>query len=83
MTAAAAALQTGHRPRLPEWLRVNLPAGRAQQVFNATNEAIADNALHTICEEARCPNVHDCWSGGTATFMIAGRSCTRGCTATV
>ncbi len=67
------------RPRLPEWLRVNLPAGRAQQVFNLTSGAVADNGLHTVCEEARCPNIHDCWAQGTATFMVAGESCTRGC----
>jgi lipoic acid synthetase len=67
------------RPRLPEWLRVNLPAGRAQQMFNLTQGAVADNGLHTVCEEARCPNIHDCWAQGTATFMIAGESCTRGC----
>jgi lipoic acid synthetase len=67
------------RPRLPEWLRVNLPAGRAQQVFNLTHGAVAANGLHTVCEEARCPNIHDCWAQGTATFMIAGQSCTRGC----
>ncbi|HYO25575.1 MAG TPA: lipoyl synthase [Lacipirellulaceae bacterium] len=67
------------RPRLPEWLRVTLPAGRAQQVFNLTQGAVADHGLHTVCEEARCPNIHDCWAQGTATFMIAGESCTRGC----
>jgi lipoyl synthase len=73
MTAAPA------RKRLPEWLRVNLPAGRAQQVFNVTQHAVAGNQLHTVCEEARCPNIHDCWARGTATFMVAGQSCTRGC----
>jgi lipoic acid synthetase len=73
MTAAPA------RKRLPEWLRVNLPAGRAQQVFNVTQHAVAGNHLHTVCEEARCPNIHDCWARGTATFMVAGQSCTRGC----
>ena len=67
------------RQRLPEWLRVNLPAGRAQQVFNVTQHAVAGNQLHTVCEEARCPNIHDCWARGTATFMVAGQSCTRGC----
>jgi lipoic acid synthetase len=60
-------------------LRVNLPAGRAQQVFNLTQGAVAENHLHTVCEEARCPNIHDCWARGTATFMVAGQSCTRGC----
>jgi lipoyl synthase len=67
------------RKRLPEWLRVNLPAGRAQSVFNLTQHTVGDNGLHTVCEEARCPNIHDCWAQGTATFMIAGQSCTRGC----
>lgn len=38
-----------------------------------------ENSLHTVCEEARCPNIHDCWGRGTATFMVAGKSCTRGC----
>ncbi len=67
------------RPRLPEWLRVNLPSGRGQRVFNLTQGAVAENGLHTVCEEARCPNIHDCWARGTATFMVAGESCTRGC----
>ena len=67
------------RPRLPEWLRVNLPAGKAQQIFNHTLGTIQTGTLHTVCEEARCPNIHDCWSRGTATFMIAGKTCTRGC----
>ena len=67
------------RPRLPEWLRVNLPAGKAQTTFNSTQLAVLGNQLHTVCEEARCPNIHDCWARGTATFMIAGKECTRGC----
>ena len=67
------------RRRLPNWLRVNLPAGRPLGVLNATHRAIADHGLHTVCEEARCPNLNDCWSRGTATFMVAGTECTRGC----
>jgi len=67
------------RPRLPEWLRVNLPAGKAQATFNGTLDVVQGNGLHTVCEEARCPNIHDCWAQGTATFMIAGKECTRGC----
>jgi len=70
---------TEQRPRLPEWLRVNLPAGRAQLTFNGTAATLQNNALHTVCEEARCPNIHDCWARGTATFMVAGKECTRGC----
>lgn len=67
------------RPRLPEWLRVTLPAGQQLAVFNKTHGAVGENGLHTVCEEARCPNIHDCWARGTATFMIAGGTCTRGC----
>ncbi len=67
------------RPRLPEWLRVNLPAGKAQATFNGTLEVVQGNGLHTVCEEAGCPNIHDCWARGTATFMVAGKACTRGC----
>jgi lipoic acid synthetase len=74
-----AVVESPARRRLPQWLRVNLPAGRGQQLFNLTSGAVADNGLHTVCEEARCPNIHDCWAQGTATFMIAGQSCTRGC----
>jgi lipoic acid synthetase len=64
---------------LPSWLRVNLPSGRPLALLNATHDAIAEHGLHTVCEEARCPNLNDCWSRGTATFMIAGKECTRGC----
>ena len=67
------------RPRLPEWLRVNLPAGREQSTFNSTQLTVLSNELNTVCQEARCPNVHDCWAKGTATFMVAGQHCTRGC----
>jgi lipoic acid synthetase len=64
---------------LPEWLRVNLPVGLQLTVLNSTHRAVADHGLHTVCEEARCPNLNDCWSRGTATFMVAGKECTRGC----
>ena len=67
------------RARLPEWLRVNLPAGKSQSTFNGTLNIVQGNELHTVCEEAGCPNIHDCWARGTATFMIAGKECTRGC----
>ncbi|MCH1541011.1 MAG: lipoyl synthase [Candidatus Poseidonia sp.] len=65
--------------RLPDWFRTRLPSGQQQAVFNATKSAVKDNKLHTVCEEARCPNIHDCWASGDATFMIAGQECTRGC----
>lgn len=67
------------RLRLPPWLRVNLPVGTELRVLNATHSTVETLGLHTVCEEARCPNLNDCWSRGTATFMIAGRECTRGC----
>jgi lipoic acid synthetase len=70
---------TPTRPRLPSWLRVNLPAGQRLAVLNATQHAVDEHRLHTVCEEARCPNLNDCWSRGTATFMVAGKECTRGC----
>jgi len=60
-------------------MRVNLPAGQPLAILNATHHAVADHGLHTVCEEARCPNLNDCWSRGTATFMVAGKECTRGC----
>lgn len=64
------------RPRLPEWFRVQLPTARA---YFATRNLIKDLNLHTVCESARCPNHWECWSKGTATFMIAGDRCTRAC----
>ncbi len=64
------------RPRLPEWFRVQLPTATA---YFATRNLIDDLSLHTVCESARCPNHWECWSKGTATFMIAGDRCTRAC----
>ena len=57
--------------------RTSLPSGAQQAVFNSTKAAVKDNQLHTVCEEARCPNIHECWASGDATFMIAGQECTR------
>ncbi|MDP6378725.1 MAG: lipoyl synthase [Candidatus Thalassarchaeaceae archaeon] len=67
------------RKRLPEWFRTSLPVGESQSRFNQTKSNVHENKLHTVCEEARCPNVHDCWGRGTATFMVAGQECTRAC----
>jgi len=64
------------RPRLPEWLRLRLPTS---STFARTANLIGDLRLHTVCESARCPNHWECWSKGTATFMIAGDRCTRAC----
>ena len=68
------------RPRLPAWFRSCLPeAGAGTQTLTATSVTVETQALHTVCEEAKCPNLNSCWSRGTATFMIAGNSCTRSC----
>ena len=67
------------RKRLPGWFRTSLPTGAAQIRYNETRSNVHEHGLHTVCEEARCPNVHDCWGRGTATFMVAGEVCTRGC----
>ena len=65
-----------HQPRKPDWIKVRLPSN---PVFFSTKSLIADLRLHTVCESAQCPNRWECWSAGTATFMIAGDRCTRAC----
>ncbi len=62
--------------RKPEWLKVFLPGGEG---YRRTRETLQRLDLHTVCEEARCPNVAECWGGGTATIMLLGEVCTRGC----
>lgn len=64
------------RPRLPEWLRTKLPTADS---FGRTRSLLGELKLHTVCESAKCPNHWECWSKGTATFMIAGDRCTRAC----
>ena len=70
---------TRNTRHLPDWFKTKLPTGEAQRLFNKTKGAISDLDLNTVCQEARCPNIHECWGRGTATFMIAGQVCTRGC----
>ncbi len=60
----------------PDWLKVRLPSG--DQV-KQLNQLLKSKKLVTVCEEARCPNMHECWNKGTATFMILGDTCTRSC----
>jgi lipoic acid synthetase len=62
--------------RKPSWIRVRLPSGNAVQQLKAK---LRENRLVTVCEEASCPNIHECFSHGTATFMILGEVCTRRC----
>lgn len=62
--------------RKPPWLKAKLPGGTE---YNRLRERIADHALHTVCQEAGCPNMGECWARGVATIMILGDTCTRAC----
>ncbi|MFC5365729.1 lipoyl synthase [Salinirubrum litoreum] len=68
------------RRRKPDWLKMRPPAGER---FTEIKSSLRDRDLHTVCEEANCPNMGECWSGrdgpGTATFMLLGDRCSRGC----
>jgi lipoic acid synthetase len=73
--------EKAHRPaseikRKPSWIRVKAPTS---QGYHETRRLIRDNNLHTVCEEAACPNIGECWAKGHATVMIMGDTCTRGC----
>ena len=60
----------------PEWLKARLPSGKK---YHQIKNLVHSMGLSTVCEEARCPNMGECWSGGTATLMLMGDMCTRGC----
>lgn len=60
----------------PSWIRVQAPGG---ENYVHIKETLRERGLHTVCEEARCPNLGECWRGGTATFMLLGDTCTRAC----
>ena len=66
----------GRREPKPPWLRVRPPGG---ETYVRLKQVLHERGLHTVCEEARCPNLGECWGGGTATFMVLGDVCTRGC----
>jgi lipoyl synthase len=66
--------RAGHRP---DWLKIRVPSGLDQL---PVSRLMHDLALNTVCQEARCPNIFECWSAGTATFMVLGEICTRRCT---
>ncbi|KAM6440724.1 lipoyl synthase, mitochondrial [Liasis olivaceus] len=73
--------QKGERLRLPPWLKTEIPIGKN---YNKLKNTLRSLNLHTVCEEARCPNIGECWGGGeyataTATIMLMGDTCTRGC----
>ncbi|MEP7233761.1 MAG: lipoyl synthase [Ignavibacteriota bacterium] len=69
-------LEPNSRSARPEWLKVRIPSG---ENYSHLKKIMKDHDLHTVCEEARCPNVAECWNAGTATFMILGDTCTRSC----
>ena len=75
MTGSPAAA-AGPRPRIPPWLRTRLPT---TDTFAHTRALLDELKLHTVCQSAACPNHWECWSKGTATFMIGGDRCTRAC----
>ena len=64
------------RQRKPDWLRVRMPSGKT---FQGVRRLMRSKELHTVCEEAMCPNIGECWGRGTATFLLLGDTCTRSC----
>jgi len=70
-------LPVAERPRRPEWMKVRAPS--ADTRFYDVKKLLAGASLNTVCEEARCPNIAECWGRGTATFQILGDTCTRAC----
>jgi lipoyl synthase len=64
------------RKKKPEWLKTRLPGGEA---YFALKNRLEKKGLHTICQNARCPNIHECWNGNQATFLIMGNICSRDC----
>ncbi|MEX0752615.1 MAG: lipoyl synthase [Xanthobacteraceae bacterium] len=74
--------EKAHRPdtpalKKPDWIRVKAPVSRG---YEDTRRIVHENGLHTVCEEAGCPNIGECWERKHATFMIMGDTCTRACT---
>ena len=73
--------EKAHRPdtpvlRKPDWIRVKAPTGRG---YAKTRDIVRAHGLHTVCEEAGCPNIGECWEKAHATMMIMGDTCTRAC----
>jgi lipoyl synthase len=74
--AAASNEMKPARPRRPEWLKARAPAG---ENYQDVHRLMREKGLNTVCEEARCPNIGECWNHRTATFLLLGDTCTRGC----
>jgi lipoic acid synthetase len=70
------AMAPGPSPRKPPWLRVALGSGAG---YESLRHIVREHRLHTVCEEAKCPNIGECWNAGTATIMLMGAVCTRAC----
>ena len=70
-------LPVAERPRRPEWMKVRAPS--KDGAYFDVQKLVHGLSLNTICEEARCPNISECWGRGTATFQILGDTCTRAC----
>jgi len=73
MLSGMASRESGRRP---EWLKVRLQTGES---YRRVKGMVSELKLNTVCTEARCPNIYECWNAGTATFMILGDTCTRRC----
>lgn len=84
MAVSLNVVDSGNRPnpadlpggRKPSWLKMKMPGGEG---YATLKKLVRDNNLHTVCESAKCPNLGECWSAGTATLMILGDVCTRSC----
>jgi lipoyl synthase len=76
VTDTASADEKTARKIRPDWLKVKVPAGEG---YAAMKSLVDTHKLHTVCEEARCPNIAECWAAGTSTIMILGETCTRSC----
>src|SRR6185436_5671244 len=77
LAGVSTSLPVAERPRRPEWMKVRAPSANTR--FYDVKKLIHGASLNTICEEARCPNIAECWGRGTATFQILGDTCTRAC----
>jgi lipoyl synthase len=65
-----------HPRRRPPWIKVKAPSG---ETYEEVHRLMRSKTLHTVCEEAQCPNIGECWGRGTATFLMMGDTCTRSC----
>ena len=70
------ALTQTHKVRKPSWIKAKIPGG---DNYKKLKSLLKESNLHTVCEEAKCPNIGECWGAGTLTFMILGDTCTRSC----